>query len=193
MTTNDAPIRLLGLVGSLRREAYSRAVLRGLAEALPPDVELALRDVRLPLYDADADGDAPPPPVGELRAAIAASDGLVVATPEYNHGMPGVLKNALDWASRPFGRSTLTGKPFLVVSSSPAFTGGVRAQTQVVETLLAVAAVPLLGPQVVIGDVAAKVRDGRLVDAPSLEFALAAIARLAALCRRIRADAEPAR
>ena len=179
-------VRLLGIAGSLRRDSHSLAILRGLQAALGPDVGLDIRDVRLPLYDEDEDGPASPDAVRDFRHAIAESDGLVISTPEYNHGIPGVLKNALDWASRPYGRSVLTGKPFLVVSSSPAFTGGVRAQTQVNETLMSVQALPVLGPQVVIGGVADKVRDGRLVDADSLRFALSAVDRLIAACVRQR-------
>ncbi len=117
---------------------------------------------------------------------MAGSDGVVIATPEYNHGVPGVLKNALDWASRPLGGAALTGKPVLVISVSPAFTGGVRAQAQVNETLLAIHSRPVLGPQVVIGNVADKVSDGRLTDEPSLRFALSAIDRLVALCPVVR-------
>src|SRR4051812_32127669 len=171
-------MRLLGLSGSLRRNSYSLAILRGLQAGLDKDVRLNIRDVRLPLYDQDEDGPASPEAVRELRRDIADSDGLVIATAEYNHGIPGVLKNALDWASRPYGQSVLTGKPFLVISLSPAFTGGVRAQSHANETLLSVQAVPVLGPQVVIGDIANKVRDGRLVDELSLRFALSAIGRL---------------
>jgi chromate reductase len=121
--------------------------------------------------------------VRAFRRAIAASDGIVISTPEYNHGMPGPLKNALDWASRPHGQSVLVGKPTLIISSSPAFTGGVRVQSQLNETLLSVQAAVVPGPQVVIGGVADKVSDGRLVDQPSLTFALAAIDRLTSLCR----------
>jgi chromate reductase len=106
----------------------------------------------------------------------------VIATPEYNHGIPGVLKNALDWASRPIGRSVPIDKPVLVISVSPASTGGVCAQTQVHETLLAIPAHIVTGPQIVIGNVAEKIREGRLVNEPILRFALSAIDRLAAAC-----------
>jgi chromate reductase len=99
-------------------------------------------------------------------------------TPEYNHGMPGVLKNALDWASRPFGRSVLIDKPVLVISVSPAFTGGVRAQAQVNETLLSIPARVIGGPQVVIGGIAGKIREGVLFDEASLSFASAALRRM---------------
>src|SRR5262249_26020287 len=98
-----------------------------------------------------------------FRNAIGVSDGVVIVTPEYNHGIPGVLKNALDWASRPYGKSVLIDKPVLVISVSPAFTGGVRAQAQVNETLLSIPARILAGPQVVIGGVAEKTKTGCLI------------------------------
>ncbi len=179
-------VRLLGLPGSLRRDSHSLAVLRSLQPALSPAVDLQIGDLRLPLYDEDEDGPSTPEVVRAFRHAVAGSDGVVIATPEYNHGVPGVLKNALDWASRPLGQSALTGKPVLVISVSPAFTGGVRAQAQVNETLLAIHSRPVLGPQVVIGNVATKVSDGRLTDEPSLRFALSAIDRLVALCPTLR-------
>lgn len=176
-------IRLLALPGSLRRLSYSRAVLHSLRDELGSLVEFAIGDMRLPLYDEDEDGPAAPEAVQALRRAVNDADGIVIATPEYNHGLPGVLKNALDWASRPFGRSTLIGKPVLGISVSPAFTGGVRAQAQLNETLLAIQARVVGGPQVVIGNAAEKFRDGRLVDEATLRFAVSAADRLIAACR----------
>lgn len=178
--------RLLGLPGSLRQGSYSLAVLRGLQLALGPTVHLQIGDLRLPLYDQDQDGPSTPQTVQAFRQAVAESDGVVIATPEYNHGIPGVLKNALDWASRPLGRSAFTGKAVLVISVSPAFTGGVRAQAQANETLLAIQSRPVPGPQVVIGNVADKIWDGRMTDESSLRFALSAVDRLIALCPGIR-------
>jgi chromate reductase, NAD(P)H dehydrogenase (quinone) len=183
------PVRLLGLPGSLRRGAYSRAVLHGIAAGLAPGVALEIREIRLPLYDQDEDGPAAPSQVTAFRRAIAESDGLVIATGEYNHGMPGVLKNALDWASRPYGNSALAEKPVLVISCSPGFVGGVRAHAQLNETLLSIPARLLGGPQVVIPNVAEKIADGKLTDEASLTFALAAVARLAALCRELQTAA----
>jgi chromate reductase len=177
------PVRLFGLTGSLRRGSYSTAVLRGLEAAVGPDTALDIWQPSLPLYNEDEDGVAAPEAVRAFRRAMDASDGIVISTPEYNHGLPGPLKNALDWASRPYGQSALAGKPTLIISSSPAFTGGVRAQSQLIETLHSVQAVIVPGPQIVIGGVADKVRDGRLVDQPSLTFALGGIDRLRALCR----------
>jgi chromate reductase len=176
------PTRLVGLAGSLRKASYSRATLLGLRDSLPAAVKLAICDLQLPLYNEDEDGADAPHDVQLFRNAIGASDGVVIVTPEYNHGIPGVLKNALDWASRPFGKSVLIDKPVLVISVSPAFTGGVRAQAQVNETLLSIPARIMAGPQVVIGDVAVKIRDGML-DQAFLGFTLAALDRLIAMSR----------
>ena len=179
MTIEILPsVRLLGLTGSLRRQSFSTAVLRGLKISLAPDIALTLCEPRLPLYNEDEDGDAAAHEVRLFRAAIASSDGIVIATPEYNHGIPGVLKNALDWASRPLGAAALTDKPVVVMSVSPAFTGGVRAQAHVHDTLLAVRARIVGGPQVVIANVTEKISGGRLVDQLSLDFARAAIERM---------------
>jgi chromate reductase len=129
----------------------------------------------MPLYNEDDDGDHAPESVCALRSAIETSDGVIVISPEYNHGMSGVLKNALDWASRPYGRSALRGKPVLTMTASPAFTGGVRAQQQMSETLVSIPARLVLRPQIVIGGVHEKVRDGRLVDEAALRFLLSGV------------------
>jgi chromate reductase len=168
--------RLLGLSGSLRRASNSTAVLHGLQDALAPRATLNIFPLDgLPLYNEDDDAQHAPESVRALRSAIEASDGVIVISPEYNHGMSGVLKNALDWASRPYGQSALRNKPVLTMTSSPAFTGGVRAQQQMNETLVSIPARPVLRPQIVIGGVHEKVRDGRLVDEATLSFAVAGV------------------
>ena len=169
-------LRLLGLSGSLRRASNSTAVLRGLQEAVAPKARLDVFSLHgLPLYNEDEDGEYAPESVRALRSAIETTDGVIMVSPEYNHGMSGVLKNSLDWASRPYGRSVLSGKPVLTMTASPAFTGGVRAQQQMNETLASIPARPVLRPQVVIGSVHEKVRNGRLVDETTLHFALAGV------------------
>jgi chromate reductase len=170
------PFHFLGLSGSLRRASNSTAVLRGLQDALAPRVALDIFPLHgMPLYNEDDDGEHAAESVRALRSAIETSDGVIMVSPEYNHGMSGVLKNALDWASRPYGRSTLRGKPVLTMTTSPAFTGGVRAQQQMHETLAAIPARLVFRPQIVIGGVHEKVRDGRLVDEAALHFALAGV------------------
>jgi len=123
-------IRILGISGSLRRGSHNTKLLRAAAELLPPGVELevfsGLRE--LPPYDPDRDTEPADPAVGRLRAAIADADGVLIATPEYNGSIPGVLKNALDWASRPFASNVLRGKPVAVVGASTGLFGAVWAQ-----------------------------------------------------------------
>jgi len=168
--------RLLGLSGSLRRASNSTAVLRGLQDALGFRAALDIFPLHaIPLYNEDDDAEHAPESVRSLRSAIDASDGMIMISPEYNHGMSGVLKNALDWASRPYGRSVLKSKPVLTMTASPGFTGGVRAQQQMNETLASIPARPVFRPQIVIGGVHEKVRDGRLIDEAALNFALAGL------------------
>ncbi|MDB5458691.1 MAG: NADPH-dependent reductase [Caulobacteraceae bacterium] len=177
---------LLGLTGSLRRASYSTAILQELQAELGEGIRFDVASPHLPLYNEDTDGAEALEAVQAFRNAIAAADGLVICTPEYNHGIPGVLKNALDWASRPSGKSALKDKPTLIISNSPAFTGGVRAQAQLHETLLAAHAFIVPGRQIVMGGIVDKIRDGRFVDKANLSFALAATHKLAEYCRRVR-------
>jgi chromate reductase len=169
-------LHLLGLSGSLRRASNGTAVLRGLQDALAPKARLDIFSLHgLPLYNEDDDGEYAPDSVRALRSAIETSDGVIMVSREYNHGMSCVLKNALDWASRPYGCSVLRSKPVLTMTTSPAFTGGVRAQQQLNETLASIPARSVLRPQIVIGGVHEKVNDGRLADEATLRFALAGV------------------
>src|SRR3954468_22856588 len=180
-------LSLLGLSGSLRRASNSTAVLRGLQDALGPRAALDTFPLHaIPLYNEDDDAEHAPESVRSLRSAIDASDGMIMISPEYNHGMSGVLKNALDWASRPYGRSVLKSKPVLTMTASPGFTGGVRAQQQMNETLASIPARPVFHPQIVIGGVHEKVRNGRLIDEAALSFALAGVDDLIEEIRAVR-------
>jgi chromate reductase, NAD(P)H dehydrogenase (quinone) len=175
MTVNPShsPVGILGLSGSLRRHSYSTAVLKTLAEVLAPSASVEIFSLAgVPLYDQDKDGEHAPAAVRALKAKIAKSDGLLIVTPEYNYAIPGVLKNALDWASRPAYGSMLKGKPVSIMSVSPAFTGGVRAIGQLRETLAATLSRVVAGPDVVIAGSADKISDGRLIDDAALRFAL---------------------
>ncbi|NII09838.1 NADPH-dependent FMN reductase [Oleiagrimonas sp. C23AA] len=173
---NDAPRLplLLGLAGSLREQSYSASVLTTLARAIEREgiAHVDIASVDLPLYNQDLDVEPRPTAVATLKQAIDQADALLIVTPEYNHGLPGVLKNALDWASRPMGASPLKGKRVQAVANSPAFTGGVRALAQLHETVLSCGCHLHAGPQVVIGGVAEKIGNGQLNHAPSVEFAV---------------------
>ena len=130
-------MRVLALSGSLRRDSYNTALLRAAAEVAPQGMVVELYDglASLPPYDADSDVGTGPEPVRDLRDRIAAADALLAATPEYNGSIPGLLKNAVDWASRPFPGSALGGKTVAVMGASTGAYGGVWAQTELRKSL----------------------------------------------------------
>jgi chromate reductase len=132
-------MRVLGITGSLRRDSYNHALLREAAERLPAGAELIEfeRLGEIPPYDADLEAEVTPAAVAELRRAMREADAVIVATPEYNHSIPGVLKNALDWASRPAGQSALTDTPAAVVGASTGMFGAVWAQAETRKVLSA--------------------------------------------------------
>jgi chromate reductase len=135
-------MKVLGISGSLRADAYNTKLLRAALEHLPGDVEVELcewlRDV--PPYDEDDDVEPAPPAVAALRAALAGADAVLIATPEYNSSVPGQLKNALDWASRPLRTNPLRNKPVVVVGASTGAFGAVWAQEELRKVLRAIGA-----------------------------------------------------
>lgn len=165
-------MHVLMLVGSLRADSWTARLSEVAARLIPGDAEAQVYDDLggLPHYDQDLDTDQPPASVAAFREAVRRADGLLVATPEYNGSMPGVLKNAIDWASRPRGDSSLGGKPVAVLSVSPSPRGAQWAREEAEKVLRVAGAVPLeqsLG----VPSVHAAVVDGHLADA-DLERAL---------------------
>jgi chromate reductase, NAD(P)H dehydrogenase (quinone) len=130
-------MRILGISGSLRRDSHNRRLLLEAAELLPAGVELELFDglKTVPPYDEDDDVKDAPEAVVALREAIAGADAVLIATPEYNGSVPGQLKNAIDWASRPRGTASLLGKPVAVIGASTGGFGGVWAQAELRKVL----------------------------------------------------------
>lgn len=130
-------MRVLGISGSLRHESHNSSLLRAAAERLPAGAELIPyeRLAEIPPYDEDVEVQGVPEPVQELRKAIRGADAVLIATPEYNHSIPGQLKNALDWASRPAGQSALNGKPTAVIGASTGMFGAVWAQAELRKVL----------------------------------------------------------
>ncbi len=171
--------RLLGISGSIRTNAHSKAILATLAETAASNTRFDYVDIgQIPHFNQDLYVDPLPEVVVSFRNQIEAADGLVISSPEYNHGMPGVLKNAFDWASRPHNGSPLRNKPVLIITSSPAFTGGVRAQYQIRETLVSALARPVSTPEIVIGNVGGKIAAGCLTDEPAVAFGMAGLAMM---------------
>ena len=131
-------MRILGIAGSVRRGSHNRRLLRAAGAMLPPGVDFVEWEglAGLPIFDEDLE-DSPPPPVEDFLAAVDEADGLLIATPEYNASVPGGLKNALDWASRPFPDNVLREKPAAVIGASTGLFGAVWAQAEVRKALKA--------------------------------------------------------
>ena len=172
-------VRVVGISGSLRKASFSTSLLKVLAERAAPAIEIQVVTLEdIPLYNEDLDQAPEIPSVAAFKKIIAESDGVLITTPEFNHGVPGVLKNALDWASRPVFESCFKGKPVSIISSSKAFTGGVRAQYQLRETLISMQAHLVMGPEVVVGGVHAKLAEDVYRDENGLTFMLSSLNRL---------------
>jgi chromate reductase len=126
-----ATLEILGFAGSLRQASYNRALLRAAAASAPEGMTIRIFELdEIPLYNGDVEAAGDPPGVARFKQAIRAADGVLMATPEYNHGVPGVMKNAVDWASRPPGEAPLNRKPVGIIGASPGITGSARGQSQ---------------------------------------------------------------
>jgi chromate reductase len=156
---------VLGISGSLRSASLNSALLSAAAELLPETMTLEILLLEgVPLFNEDLEAAGDPERVTALKASIAGADALLIACPEYNFGMSGALKNAIDWASRPPGRSVLSGKPTALIGAS-AGPGGTRMAQAMARQVLSALAVPVLPvPFFLLAAAADKFQDGRLID-----------------------------
>ena len=179
-------MRILAISGSLRQGSYNTALARAAAEVAPAGVEVHVYDglASLPPYDPDVDAAGAPEAVQELRRAITEADGLLVVTPEYNGSIPGVLKNAVDWASRPHREAALWGKTVAVAGASPGAYGALWAQNDL-RRVLGVAGARVIDGELAVARAGDAFDDALLVD-PTLA------ARLAAHVERLAIQAAPA-
>lgn len=159
------PISILGFAGSLRKASYNKALLRAALELVPKDAKLEIFDLEgIPPFNQDLEA-SPPPIVKEFKAKIRAADAILIATPEHNYSVPGVLKNAIDWASRPYGDSSFEGKPVAVMSASIGMIGGARAQYHLRQSFVFLDMYPINKPEVIVTFAPRKVDDkGNLTD-----------------------------
>jgi chromate reductase len=157
-------VALLGVCGSMRKASLNRALLLAVGETLPAGTSFTFHDglAELPIFNSDL---TDPPPVLALKAAIAAADGVIFAVPEYNYSIPGGLKNALDWVSRPPATSPMRGKPIGLVGAATGMSGTIRAQTHMRQMLVYSDSPCLLQPEVLIPRAHERFdADGRLTD-----------------------------
>ncbi|MEM2968201.1 MAG: NAD(P)H-dependent oxidoreductase [Candidatus Bathyarchaeia archaeon] len=143
-------IKILGIVGSLRKGSYNKALMQAAMALKPKEAMIEIFDLEgIPPFNQDFEAQ-PPEIVKKFKAAIKAADALLIATPEYNYSVPGVLKNAIDWASRPYGDNAFAGKPVAIMSASVGSLGGARAQYHLRQILLALNMYPLNRPEVML-------------------------------------------
>ena len=183
-------VKILGIAGSLREKSYNRALLRAAIELVPAGMQLTSFDIApIPAYNADLEATGLPEPVAALKAAIRAADGLLFVTPEYNHGVPGVLKNAIDWASRTGKgeRPVMNRKPAGILGASPGMSGTARAQAQLRQAFVFTQTYALQGPEFLVASAHEKFdAEGRLTDVSTRERLAAYLDSLAVWTERLR-------
>jgi chromate reductase len=181
------PLRVLGIAGSLRQGSFNRQLLENARLLAPPTLSISPFDIaEVPLYNADHDQDATrPASVQQLKQAVAESDAVLFASPEYNHGVPGVLQNAIDWVSRPSLKSPLAGKPVGMMGTSVGISGTMRGQQMLKLVLMSTLAAVFPHPGVAIPLAREKFdAEGRLAHEPTRDFVAAYLREFEGWLRR---------
>jgi len=180
------PIRILGIAGSLRRESYNRAALRAATQLVPEGATLEIFELDgIPGFNQD-DEQNPPAKVVELKKRIREADAILIVTPEYNYSVPGVLKNAIDWASRPYGDSAWNGKPAAIMGASVGTIGTARAQYHLRQIMVFLNMFPINQPEVMIGNASERFdAQGNLTNETTKDFIRQLLQNLVDWTRRI--------
>lgn len=171
MKTSDR-LSVAAFAGSLRKGSYNRALLRAAAEETPEGMTIEILPIDdIPLYNQDVEQQGFPEPVVALKDAVGRADGLIIATPEYNHGVPGVTKNVVDWLSRPASDSPLNRKPVGIIGASVGMTGGARGQSQLRQAFEFTNSYCMPKPEVLLPFARKKFsEEGELQDEDSIKF-----------------------
>ena len=167
----NKPIRILGIAGSVRQHSYNRGVLQAAAELAPEGATLEIFDIAdLPDFNQDKEQN-PPAKIVELKKRIREADAILFATPEYNYSVPGVLKNVIDWVSRPYGDNAWEGKPAAIMGASIGSIATARAQYHLRQMMVFLNMFPINQPEVMIGNATQKFdKDGNLIDEKTKKF-----------------------
>ena len=191
-SSTPKPLNILGIAGSLRRGSYNRAALRAARELVPDDATLDIFELDgIPCFNQD-DELQPPAKVIELKTRVRAADAILFVTPEYNYSIPGVLKNAIDWASRPYGDSAWSGKPVAVMGASIGMFGTARAQYHLRQVFVFLNMHPLNQPEVMIAKAAERFdADGNLTDEKAKDLIRQLLQDLVAWTRRLSGASTP--
>jgi chromate reductase len=182
-------ITILGFAGSLRKNSYNKALLRAAMELMPKDAKLETFDLEgIPPFNQDLETKMPEK-VKEFKAKIRAADALLIATPEHNYSMPGVLKNAIDWASRPYGDNSFEDKPVAIMSASSGMLGGARAQYHLRQTFVFLNMHPINKPEAIVAFASQKIdENGRVTDETTRKFIRELLENLIAWTKKLKED-----
>jgi chromate reductase len=180
-------ITILGIAGSLRKDSYNKGALRAAQDLCPEGAKIEIFDIAgLPLFNQDEERNATPK-VSEFKQKIRAADAILLCTPEYNYGVPGVMKNALDVASRPYGDNAWSGKPVALMSAAMGVAGGIRAQYQVRQCFVFLNMDAVVQPEVAIASAPQRFDEkGNLTDETSKKMIRQLLENLIAKARRLR-------
>lgn len=183
----NKPIAILGFAGSLRRNSYNKSLLRAAKELAPEDAGIDIFDLEgIPPFNQDLETQMPEKVKG-FKSRIKAADAILIATPEYNYSIPGVLKNAIDWASRPYGDNSFHDKPVAVMSASIGMLGGARAQYHLRQSFVCLNMYPINAPEVIVSFADEKIdENGRVTDRETREKIRQLLESLVAWTRRLR-------
>jgi chromate reductase len=187
----DKKVHILGFAGSLRKQSYNRAILAAALEMVPDNTFLEIFDLEgIPPFNQDLELQ-PPEKVKEFKAKIRVADAILIVTPEYNYSIPGVLKNAIDWASRPYGDNALDGKPVAVMGASPGMTGTARAQYHLRQTFVFLNMYPMNRPEVMVPSANEKIdENGKVKDERTRKKIRELLQSLVAWTKRMKAGEE---
>ncbi len=187
MGSKGSVLRVVGIAGSLRRASYNRGLLRAAVELAPQGMAIETLEIgEIPPFNEDLE-NAPPEPAKRLKAAIHAADALLICTPEYNYGVPGLLKNAIDWVSRPYGDSALSHKPVALMGATIGISGTARAQAALRQSFVFNDSYCMAQPEVLVTNCADRFdTHGNLTDENTRQHVRKALVALVEWARRMR-------
>ncbi|MDR3559323.1 MAG: NAD(P)H-dependent oxidoreductase [Candidatus Pacebacteria bacterium] len=181
---NEKKMKIVGLVGSLRKDSFNRILMAEAVKLCPAEAEIEILGIELPPFNQDRETDLPKE-VKKFKEKIRSADAILIATAEYNYSIPGVLKNAIDWASRPYGDNSLEGKPVAVMSASIGMLGGARAQYHLRQVFVFLDMHPVNRPEVMVSFAAEKIQGGVLQDETTKEKVNELLQALIAWAKRL--------
>jgi chromate reductase len=168
MKNNNEKVKIVGLVGSLRKDSFNRSLMDEAVNSCLQNADIEIVSIELPLFNQDLESNLPAEVV-EFKRKIKAADAVLIASPEYNYSVSGVLKNAIDWASRPYGDNSFEKKPVGIMSASIGMLGGARGQYHLRQSFVFLDAYPLNNPEVIVAFAQEKIKDGVVIDQKTKE------------------------